>query len=156
MRTNHTDTSISVSWRGTLAADRYYITVTTAVSTSGIKQTYSINTEVPGNKTVIEYNMMYEDLLPEHNYSICVCQGQTVSSCINIQTRPAPPPPSPTSSLSTSAVNSTTTSNNSTLLGGVLGFIIALLVMLLIVAGVGLAYPRCIRSRVKDKRYLSK
>ncbi len=34
--------------------------------------------------------------------------------------------------------------------------IIIILVVLLIVAGIGLAYPRCIRSRVKDKKYLSK
>ena len=45
---------------------------------------------------------------------------------------------------------------SSQLVGGVLGFVIPVLVLLLVVAGVGLAYPRCIRSRVKDKKYLSR
>ena len=41
------------------------------------------------------------------------------------------------------------------LLGGVLGSVIVVLVLLLLVAVMILVYPRC-RSKVKDKRYLSR
>ena len=71
--------------------------------------------------------------------------------------RPSPcPSPSPGPSLSPSPNPSPSPSpgslnNNSTpIVGGVLGFVIALLVLLLVVAGVGLAYLQCVRSRGKD------
>ena len=108
-------------------AIKYDITITRAVN--NIRN--GTITEVPNTETVFEY----EDLLPLQNYSICVIgyfdQQQALSSCKDFQT--------------------TSTPANSTLVGGIIGSTIALLVLLLIVAGVGLAYFRCIRSRVKSK-----
>ena len=45
--------------------------------------------------------------------------------------------------------------NNMDAVGGVLGFIIIVLVILLVLACLAMAYPRCIRPRIKERGYLS-
>ena len=75
------------------------------------------------------------------------CPNPSPNSSPSPSTCPSPSPsPSPCSSLNTGNSNST----QLVLVGGVLGFVIALLVLLLVVAGVGLAYLQCVRSRGKD------
>ena len=130
-----TDTSVLVSWQVLdPPPDSYRITI---AYTSTSNQTYTISTQVLGTATEVEYNQ----LIPQQQYTCCVIAvygSQTSHSCELFQTSPSHG------------------SNSSQLVGGVLGFVIAVLVLLLVVAGVGLAYPRCVRSRVKDKKYLSR
>ena len=130
-----TDTSVLVSWKALdPPPDRYRITIT---YTSTSNQTYTISTQVLDTATEVEYNQ----LIPQQQYTCCVIAVYgtlTSHSCELFQTSPSHG------------------SNSSQLVGGVLGFVIAVLVLLLVVAGVGLAYPRCISSRVKDKKYLSR
>ena len=48
-------------------------------------------------------------------------------------------------------------SNKSAAMIGILSSIIVLLVLLLVFVGIGgLVYPRCIRSKIKDKKYFSR
>ena len=130
--TDSTDTSVLVSWQALdPPPDSYRITIT---YTSTSNQTYTISTQVLGTATEVEYSQ----LIPQQQYTCCVIAvygTQNFESCDPFQT---------------------SGSLNSQLVGGVLGFVIAVLVLLLVVAGVGLAYPRCVRSRMKDKKYLSR
>ena len=150
METNVTATSVLVSWQSTTMADRFNIMVTHTVTTSRINQTYTIATEVLNTRTKIEY----EDLRPEHNYNICVVGfygwQTTVSSCVSVQTSQQP---IPTTAASMSELASVC---DFTLVISIFSFVVALLILLLVVAGVGLAYPRCLRPRVKDTKCLSK
>ncbi len=134
-----------MSWRSTLEEIREYnVTITGSVSAATRRsQMYSIIIQVPRNETELEIG----NLCPQQNYSVCVTavleKEKKASSCRNIQMPPQMPPQMPQSSLPI-------------LLKGIFGSIITLLLLLLIVAGVGLAYPCCIRSRVKDKKYFSR
>ena len=133
-----------VSWKALdTPPDSYRITITYTTTSN---QTFIIFTQVLGTATEVEYSQ----LIPQQQYTCCVIAvygTQTFIDCDLFQTSPSPSP-SPGPGL--------LNSNSSQLVGGVLGFVIAVLVLLLVVAGVGLAYPRCIRSRVKDKKYLSR
>ena len=148
-----TDTSVLVNWQ--LDAmfpppDSYRITITYTNITSTSNLTHVITIQVLGTATEVEFNQ----LIPQQQYTCCVIAvyGSLIfDSCDSFQTSSGPSP-SPSPSPSSGSLKS----NSTQLVGGVLGFVIALLVLLLVVAGVGLAYPRCIRSRVKDKKYLSR
>ena len=151
-----TDTSVLVSWQLESMfppPDSYRITITytNITSTSNLAFTITIQLRVLGTATEVEYSQ----LIPQQQYTCCVIAVYgtlTFESCDSFQTSPSPSPsPSPNPSPSPDSLN-----NNSALIVRVLGFVIAVLVLLLVVAGVGLAYPRCIRSRVKDKKYLSR
>ena len=144
-----TDTSVLVSWQALgPPPDSYRITIT---YTSTSNQTYTLSTQELGTATEVEYSQ----LIPQQQYTCCVIAiygTQTFDSCESFQTSPSPSPsptPSPTPSPSPSPSPITSPSSSTLIVGGVLGFVIAVLVLLLVVAGVGLAYPRCIRSRGK-------
>ena len=150
---NNSDKTVLVSWLWVPEADEYNIRVT---GRNARNQVYSIIAEVSNTKAEFEY----ENLPPEQNYTICVSgfyrrTEQTFSSCRDILTTPSPTPLT-TANETAFAVTSSIAATCSAPLAGTLGSIIALLMLLLVVAGVGLAYPRCIRPRVKDVRYLSK
>ena len=160
--------SLFVSWTSTLDAVSYDVRILRTSFTRN--QDYNnITIEVLSNETEVEYR----GLLPEEDYEVCVIgiysQGQSVFSCRNIQTSatripsvspvsPTLPPVSPTVppvSLTLPPVSPTVPppmsdpppdQTSANLLTVVLGSIIALLVLLLMAAGVGLAYPRCIRK----------
>ena len=129
-----TDTSVLVSWKAlNPPPDSYRITI---AYTSTSNQTYTISTPVLRTATEVEYSQ----LIPQQQYTCCVIAvygTQTFDSCESFQTSPSPSP-------------STSPSSSTLIVGGVLGFVIAVLVLLLVVAGVGLAYLQCIRSRGKD------
>ena len=129
-----TDTSVLVSWQALdPPPDSYRITINSTSITSTSNQTHTITIQVLGTATEAEYSQ----LIPEQQYTCCVFAiygTQIAQFCQNCATK----------------------SKSERHVVGVLGFVIAVLVLLLVVAGVGLAYPRCIRSRVKDKKYLSK
>ena len=129
-----------VRWKALEPPESYRITITYTNITNTSNLAFTISIQVLGNATEVEYNQ----LIPQQQYTCCVIAvhgTQTFYGCDSFQTSP-----------SSGSLNS----NSSQLVSGVLGFVIALLVLLLVVAGVGLAYPRCIRSRVKDKKYLSR
>ena len=178
-----TDTSVFISWSSTWDdAIRYDVRISGNFSTFTRSREYTITIQVFSDEREVEYT----GLLPGQSYGICVfgiySQSRSSFSCRNTQTStptsysvsPISPPttsipslPDPTTSLLTPTVSPhmepqensslpSQTSSSFKLLGGILGSIIALLVLLLMAAGVGLAYPHCIRSRVKGKTYSSR
>ena len=112
----------------------------------------AITISVLGNITEVEYNQ----LIPQQQYRCCVFAiypsfffaTSYAIGCNDFRTNPSPTQPytNPSSSPCPNSLNS----NSTPIVGGVLGFVIALLVLLLVVAGVGLAYLQCVRSRGKD------
>ena len=124
----------------------------------GIRHTAFISVE--GNVTKVEYNQ----LIPQQQYRCCVfgiysSPLPSFIGCNNFQSNPSPTQPytpskstsNPNPSPSPSSPNPGSLNSYSTpIVGGVLGFVIAVLVLLLVVAGVGLAYLQCVRSRGKD------
>ena len=167
--TRSTDTSVLVSWQLEVMfppPDSYRITINymSITSTSNL-QAFTITIQVLGTATKVEYSQ----LIPQQQYSFCVIAvygTQTFDSCESFQTSPSSTPsptPSPSPNPSPNPSPSPTPSpcpspspcpgslSKSTLIvGGVLGFVIVVLVLLLVVAGVGLAYLQCVRSRGKD------
>ena len=159
-----TDTSVLVSWQALdPPPDSYRITINYTSITSTSNQTHTITTQVLGTATEVEYSQ----LIPQQQYTCCVIAvygTQTSNTCRSIQTSipdpcsnpracPSPnvcpsPSPSPSPSLSPNTGNSNSTQR--VLVGGALGSVIAVFVSLLVVAGVGLAYLQCVRSRGKD------
>ena len=129
-----TDTSaqVLVEWRPALAMnhprpDSYDIEIT---YTDNMDISHITVIPVPGTATEVEYNQ----LIPQQQYTCCVIAvygSLTSRSCGFFET-------------------SNSNSTQLVLVGGVLGFVIAVLVLLLVVAGVGMAYLQCVRSRGKD------
>ena len=159
-----TDTSVLVSWQALdPPPDSYRITIT-YTSTSNLAFTITIQLQVLGIATEVEYSQ----LIPQQQYTCCVIAvygSEEISTCTSFQTlanptlstnptNPTPNPstnPTPNPSANTSTPNSDLLNGYSTLIvGGVLGFVIVVLVLLLVVAGVGLAYLQCVRSRGKE------
>ena len=123
-----TSRSVSISWTTTDAVV-YFVTIMGSFSTTS--QEYTISIRVHGIN-----ELEYGGLLPEQSYEVRLFDEEGyILSCTNIQT------------------SASEVSSDSKLVGGILGSIIALLVLLLIIV---LAYTRCIRPRVKDKKYLSR
>ena len=150
-----TDTSVYLSWNSTLTPIKCNVTIAGTIHTGTRSQVYSINIEVLSNETEAKHG----GLFPEQKYRICIIgvysQQQKVSSCRNIQTAPPLLHQTPQSSHPTLhpyiPTGGEPTSCNIKLIEAILGSIIALLVILLAVAGVGLAYTHCIRSRMKTR-----
>ena len=132
-----TGSTAVISWRhpsGTVTPNAYNITLTHTSNTR--HQTLTTTLQVLGNTTEAQFG----GLLPQQAYNYCVIaiygEQTTSSSCDSLMT-------------SSSTQNSAATV-------GVLVSIITVLLFLLLLAVLGLAYPRCIRSKVKDKKHLSK
>ena len=137
-------------WRELNPSPTTYNIQITYTDNIGIRHTAFISVE--GNVTKVEYNQ----LIPQQQYTCCVfgiyTSYYTSIGCNNFQANPSS---NTTASKSTSNPNPSPSpdslNNNSTpIVGGVLGVVIAVLVLLLVVAGVGLAYLQCVRSRGKD------
>ena len=147
-----TDTSVLVSWQALdPPPDSYRITINSTSITSTSNQTHTITTQVLGTATEVEYSQ----LIPQQQYTCCVIAvygTQTSNTCRSIQTSIPDPCPSPSPSLSPNLSPNTGNSNSTqrVLVGGALGSVIAVFVLLLVVAGVGMAYLQCVRSRGKD------
>ena len=126
-----TDTSVLVSWQALdPPPDSYRITINSTSITSTSNQTHTIFIQVLGTATEVEYSQ----LIPQQQYTCCVIAvygTQPSRSCGFFET-------------------SNSNSTQLVLVGGVLGSVIAVLVLLLVVAGVGLAYLQCVRSKGKD------
>ena len=169
-----------VSWQALdPPPDSYRITINSTSITSTSNQTHTISIQVLGTATEVEYSQLipqqqytccviavYGSLTSHTCRSFqtrarpsipdpCPSPRACPSHCPSPSTCPSPntsPNPSPSPS-STPCPSLNTGNSNSTqlvLVGGVLGFVIAVLVLLLVVAGVGLAYLQCVRSRGKD------
>ena len=129
-----TDTSVLVCWQALdPPPDGYRVTINSTSITSTSNQTHIITIQVLGTATEAEYSQ----LIPQQQYTCCVIavnETQTLYSCDSFQTSPIP----------------ASSSCHSPIVGGVLGFVIVVFMLLLVVAGVGLAYLQCVRSRGKD------
>lgn len=140
VRTSATDTSVLITWQppGATLPDHYNITLTHTNNSQFSNQTRTTAIQVLGTTTRLEHDR----LLPQQNYSYCISSiyGPLMSSfCHTFQTE---------------TLGSTSGSNNAV---GILSSVIVVLILLLVLVGIGgLAYPRCIRSRIKDKKYLSR
>ncbi len=99
----------------------------------------TVTTHVKVNKT---RRVQFENLTPGELYHYCVTAIYNNSN--------------EASKCGSETVTTLSQASGARLTEGILSLVIIILVVLLIVAGIGLAYPRCIRSRVKDKKYLSK
>ena len=112
---------------------------------------------VPATYTEFQY-----ELYPDQDYSLCLSavfdEAISTAVCKSFRT--------PTTMEATTEGDrgnteggmgniQSTMDNSCSLLGGVLGSVIVVLMLLLLVAVMILIYPRC-RSKVKDKRYLSR
>ena len=152
LTTVSTDTSVLVSWQALdPPPDSYRITINSTSITSTSNQTHTITTQVLGTAIEVEYSQ----LIPQQQYTCCVIAvygTQASNTCRSIQTSIPDPCPSPSPSLSPNLSPNTGNSNSTqrVLVGGALGSVIAVFVLLLVVAGVGLAYLQCVRSRGKD------
>ncbi len=145
VRSDTTATSVVISWQqptSSLFPDRYSVTLTYTNNTGTRNETLTRVVQVPGNATEVEY----DQLASEQDYDYCVSAVYgplTPTFCFSFQTAKSERE-APRSTSGGAAV-------------GVLSAIIVLLLLLLVaLGGMVLAYPRCIRSRVKDKKYLSR
>ena len=127
-----------ITWQapGVTLPDHYNITLAYKQNSHSSNLTFSTVIQVLGTETRLEYDRLF----PQQEYSYCVFAvygPETKPFCHIFQTEPL-------SSDITFVVMVT------------MGGVIALLVFLLVCTGTGLAYPRCIRPRMKDKKCLSR
>ena len=142
VRTTPTDTSVLITWQppSVTLPDHFNITLTYTSNSSFSNQTHTSTIQVLGTATMLGYDRLVAQ--QEYAYCVSAIYGPQMSSfCSTFQTE--------------SQHTSESGSTNSPVVG-ILSFLIILLAFLLVLAGAGLAYPRCIRSRMKDKKYLSK
>ena len=140
---NTTDTSVLITWQppGVTWPDHYNITLAYTKNSQFSNQSHTSTIQVLGSDTRMEYDR----LVPQQNYSCCISSiygSQLSSSCLTFKTE---------------VLGSVSGSNKSATAIGILCFMTVLLVLLLVLVGVGgLTYPRCLRLRIKDRKYLSR
>ena len=157
---NTTANSVVVSWGlppNSSLPDVYIIL------THSLNQTHSVVVQASSTRTRVEF----ENLVPQQSYRYCViavygpsllsfCRTFQTQNSSSIATTLAPPHPNHNPSTTLGCNPEPISGGCNSIVMGVLVSIIIVLLFLLLLAVLGLAYPRCIRSKVKDKKHLSK
>ena len=138
-----TDSLLFIEWEAT-STELSLIIYLVIIHNQSNNETTTFN--VPATYTEFQY-----ELYPDQDYSCCLSavfdQAISTAVCKSFRT--------PATTEGGMGNIQSTMDNSCSLLGGVLGSVTVVLVLLLLVAVMILVYPRC-RSKVKDKRYLSR